>query len=56
MALRQAMTLVDQGFPLDLRKGLQLELDGLKKIFATEDARTGLSSILTGKKPNFTGK
>jgi enoyl-CoA hydratase/3-hydroxyacyl-CoA dehydrogenase len=56
IALKTAMTLVDRGFPLDLQKGLQLELDGLKSIFATEDARTGLSSILSGKKPNYIGK
>ncbi len=56
IALKTAMNLVDRGFGLDLQKGLQLELDGLKRIFATEDARTGLSSILSGKKPNYIGK
>lgn len=56
MALKIAMNLVDQGFALDLQDGLQLELDGLQAIFASEDARTGLTSILTGKKPNFIGK
>ena len=56
IALKTAMNLVDRGFAMDLQKGLQLELDGLKSIFATEDARTGLSSILSGKKPNYIGK
>ncbi len=56
IALKTAMNLVERGFPLELQKGLQLELDGLKSIFATEDARTGLSSILSGKKPNYIGK
>jgi enoyl-CoA hydratase/3-hydroxyacyl-CoA dehydrogenase len=56
IALKTAMNLVDQGFPLVLQNGLQLELDGLKSIFATEDARTGLSSILSGRKPNYIGK
>ncbi len=56
IALKAAMDLVDRGFGLDLQKGLQLELDGLKSIFATEDARTGLASILSGKKPNYIGK
>jgi len=56
MALKIAMNLVDQGFALDLQDGLQLELDGLQSIFASEDARIGLSSILTGKKPNFIGQ
>ncbi len=56
VALKAAMTLIDQGFALDLQAGLQLELDGLKSIFATEDAQSGLSSIISGQKPNFVGK
>jgi enoyl-CoA hydratase/3-hydroxyacyl-CoA dehydrogenase len=55
VALKAAMSLIDQGSDLDLQDGLQLELDGLKTIFATEDARTGLSSILSGQKPNYIG-
>ncbi len=55
VALKTAMSLIDQGSDLDLQDGLQLELDGLKTIFATEDARTGLSSILSGQKPNYIG-
>jgi enoyl-CoA hydratase/3-hydroxyacyl-CoA dehydrogenase len=56
VALKTAMQLVDQGFGLDLQDGLQLELGGLKSIFATQDAQTGLSSILSGQKPNYIGK
>ena len=56
IALKVAMRLIDQGFAMDLQDGLQMELDGLKIIFATQDARTGLSSILSGQKPNYTGK
>ncbi len=56
LALKIAMGLIDQGIALDLQSGLQLELDGLKNIFATEDALSGLSSIINGQKPNFTGK
>ncbi len=56
IALQAAMHLIDKGFALDLQEGLQLELDGLKAIFATEDARIGLSSIISGQKPNFVGK
>ncbi|MCK4509326.1 MAG: enoyl-CoA hydratase/isomerase family protein, partial [Desulfuromonadales bacterium] len=55
VALKSAMSLIDQGAGLDLQQGLQLELDGLKTIFATQDAQTGLSSIITGQKPNYTG-
>lgn len=56
VALKTAMTLIDQGYPLALEDGLQLELDGLRQIFAGEDARVGLSSILSGQKPAFSGK
>jgi len=56
VALKTAMSLIDQGFELDLKDGLQLELDGLKTIFASQDAQTGLTCILSGKKPNYIGK
>lgn len=56
VALKMAMQLIDQGVALDLQEGLQLELDGLQAIFATQDARIGLSSILSGQKPNYTGQ
>jgi enoyl-CoA hydratase/3-hydroxyacyl-CoA dehydrogenase len=55
VALKTAMDLIDQGFAMNLQDALQLELNALKIIFATEDARTGLSSILSGQKPNYTG-
>jgi enoyl-CoA hydratase/carnithine racemase len=56
VALKTAMSLIDQGSGLDLQDGLQLELDSLTAIFATQDARTGLESILSGQKPNYVGK
>ena len=56
VALKTAMDLIDRGFAMDLQDGLQLELNALKIIFATQDAQTGLSSILSGQKPNYTGK
>ncbi|MGK2944994.1 MAG: 3-hydroxyacyl-CoA dehydrogenase NAD-binding domain-containing protein [Desulfuromonadales bacterium] len=56
VALKTAMDLIDQGVAMDLQDGLQLELNALKIIFATQDAQTGLSSILSGQKPNYTGK
>ena len=56
LALKKAMDLIDQGIKLDLQAGLQLELDSLQAIFATQDAQAGLSSILTGQKPTFVGK
>jgi enoyl-CoA hydratase/3-hydroxyacyl-CoA dehydrogenase len=56
IAMKMAMDLIDQGSKLDLQDGLQLELDGLKSIFATQDARIGLSSIISGQKPSYIGK
>jgi len=56
IALKMAMELIDKGRELELPAALQLELDGLKTIFATADAKTGLSSIITGQKPVFVGK
>ena len=56
IAMKKAMSLIDQGFAMDLQDGMQLELDGLKSIFATQDARTGLASILSGQKPTYIGK
>jgi len=53
VAMKVAMNLIDQGSCLDLQDGLQLELDSLTAIFATQDARTGLESILGGKKPSY---
>ncbi len=56
LALKMAMSLVSDGAKESLKQGLALELTGLKDIFATKDAKTGLSSILTGKKPEYLGE
>lgn len=56
VALKTAMDLIDQGHELSLQEGLQLELAGLQEIFATQDAKTGLSSIISGDKPTYTGQ
>ncbi len=55
IALKTAMTLVDEGDKLDLPDALELEVKGLKQIFSTKDSHAGLSSILTAKRPEFTG-
>jgi enoyl-CoA hydratase/3-hydroxyacyl-CoA dehydrogenase len=56
IALKKAMSLVDQGEDLDLSPALDLELSGLKQIFSTGDAQAGLSSVMAGKRPEFTGR
>ncbi len=55
IALKMAMALVSEGAKVSLEQGLNLELAGLKTIFATKDAKTGLSSILSGQKPVYLG-
>jgi enoyl-CoA hydratase/3-hydroxyacyl-CoA dehydrogenase len=55
IALKTAMSLVDQGENLALKDALTLELSGLKQIFSTRDAHIGLSSVLAGKRPEYSG-
>jgi enoyl-CoA hydratase/carnithine racemase len=55
IALMLSNKLIDEGFELDLDKGLELELEHLPEIFSTRDALIGLRSV--GKeRPRFTGK
>ncbi|MCF6215605.1 MAG: 3-hydroxyacyl-CoA dehydrogenase/enoyl-CoA hydratase family protein [Emcibacter sp.] len=56
IALAAAMKLIDDGAEMSLEDGLKLELSGLKEIFSTRDAAHGLSSVIEGFKPEFTGE
>ncbi len=56
IALAAAMKLIDDGAKMSLEDGLKLELSGLKEIFSTRDAAHGLSSVIEGFKPEFTGE
>lgn len=55
IALSTAMKLMDEGAEVSLEDGLEMELAGLKEIFATDDALQGLSSVIKGFRPEFTG-
>ncbi len=55
LAMKMAMNLISAASNVGLEQGLGLELAGLKTVFSSQDAKTGLSSILTGKKPEFIG-
>jgi len=55
IALARAMALIDRGGSLGIEPALQLELDGLAGIFATADAQAGLSAVINGGRPEFTG-
>ena len=51
-----ASDLIDATANTDLKSGLQLELDGLDKIFATADALEGLSALIEGRRPTYKNK
>ncbi|NOZ42632.1 MAG: 3-hydroxyacyl-CoA dehydrogenase/enoyl-CoA hydratase family protein [Alphaproteobacteria bacterium] len=56
IALKTAIKLIDDGMKSSLEAGLEHELAGLKQIFATHDAVHGLTSVIKGYKPKFTGE
>jgi len=53
IGLGMASDLIDATANTDLKSGLQLELDGLDKIFATADALEGLSALIEGRRPTY---
>jgi len=56
IAIKLANKIIDEGSSLELKDGLELELNNLSKIFSTEDALEGLQSIIKRQRPNFKGK
>lgn len=55
LALAKAMQLIDEGTELKLEDALALELKSLGAVFATQDARAGLSGALKREPVRFTG-
>jgi len=55
IAINIANKIIDEGSKLELKKGLELELQYLSKIFSTKDALEGLNSVITRKRPEFHG-
>ena len=55
VSVRIASDLLDKALVSDLESGLQLELDYLEEIFATKDAREGLSALVEGRRPEYVG-
>ena len=55
VAVKIASDLLDKALSTDLDAGLQLELDALDEIFATQDAREGLSALIEGRRPEYVG-
>jgi enoyl-CoA hydratase/carnithine racemase len=54
IALSMANDLLDAAAGLDLKAGLEGELEGLERIFGTSDALEGLSALIEGRRPNYT--
>ena len=57
IAVATANDLLDQALETgeDLHAGLQLELDGLEDMFSINDALEGLSALIEGRRPEFSG-
>jgi enoyl-CoA hydratase/carnithine racemase len=55
VAVRLANELLDKALSTDLATGLQLELDALNEIFATQDACEGLTALVEGRRPEYVG-
>jgi enoyl-CoA hydratase/3-hydroxyacyl-CoA dehydrogenase len=53
IGLRMASDLIDATATTSLKEGLQLELDGLHTIFATQDALEGLSAMIENRRPTY---
>lgn len=55
LALTEVETLTALVDVVDLDAGLAAEIEGLKRIFATQDALEGLSALLERRRPKFRG-
>lgn len=56
LALRLAERMIDGGLKLSLEAGIELEFSHLGEVLASEDARTGLAALSSGKRPQFVGR
>lgn len=55
IALSMASDLLDTATRSDLNSGLESELQGLDSIFSTHDALEGLSALIEGRRPEYSG-
>tara|TARA_Y100001960_G_scaffold282477_1_gene316841 strand:+ start:742 stop:2802 length:2061 start_codon:yes stop_codon:yes gene_type:complete len=55
VALSMASDLLNTATHSDLNSGLESELRGLNTIFSTEDALEGLSALIEGRRPEYSG-
>ncbi len=55
IALRAIKKVIDEGVGMDLRSGCALEANAFGFVFASEDAKEGVSAFIEKRKPNFKG-
>ena len=55
IALSMASDLLDIATRSDMESGLESELEGLDEIFNTSDALEGLSALIEGRRPGYSG-
>jgi len=55
IALSMASELLDAAAHSDLSSGLKSELEGLETIFGTADSLEGLSALIEGRRPEYSG-
>ncbi len=55
IALSMASDLLDIATRSDMESGLESELEGLDRIFSTSDALEGLSALIEGRRPEYSG-
>ncbi|UCF49911.1 MAG: enoyl-CoA hydratase/isomerase family protein [Thermoplasmatales archaeon] len=56
IAIKLANKIIDEGSSLELKDGLEIELNHLSEIFSTKDAIEGLNSIIKRQRPSFKGE
>ena len=56
MALAAAKRALDGGFDLPLEEGLALESEEFRAVFATDDAREGVTAFVEKRAPGFEGR
>ncbi len=54
--MRAAKQAIDQGLETDLDTGLEIERLQFSGLFATEDAREGMTAFTEKRRPKFTGR
>jgi len=56
VALRAAKQAIDRGLEVDLDSGLEVERLQFSGLFATEDAKIGMTAFAEKSTPKFTGR